>query len=136
MRNGPVARIRGWLEQGLFVAVYGNYGAVIDGWRDLAGSKTYRGGHAIGAWGFAGDETLDFDPLYDGRRPNIPQGPTEVPWALVEAFTTSLMGKGRGRAYAVQLDARLVKSQTDLALANAQIADLSEALELCEAEGS
>jgi hypothetical protein len=138
--RGPIQQVKDWLNDGHVVAVYGKYGAVIDGWRPLAGSKTYRGGHAILIFGLEGGQTLDFDPLYDGRRDNIPKGPTLVPFAMIEAFTGSLAGAGRASAYAVPLDAQLLKSQADNEAAaaviteqSAVIADLQTQLAECRA---
>jgi hypothetical protein len=121
--RGPIATVENWLRLGHFVAVYGNNGAVIDGWRELAGSKTYRGGHAIGIYGIEGGQTLSFDPLYDGRRANIPKGPTMVPFDMIAAFTGSSYGTGRASAYAVPLDAVLAATANDLQAANAALAE-------------
>jgi hypothetical protein len=134
--RGPISQVKQWLADGHVVAVYGKYGAVIDGWRPLAGSKTYRGGH-----GLENGQTLDFDPLYDGRRDNIPKGPTLVPFDMIEAFTGSLAGTGKASAYAVPLDAQLLKSKADndaaasvIAEQAAIIADLTTKLAECEAQ--
>jgi hypothetical protein len=137
--RGPIGRIEEWLTAGHFVAVYGNYGAVIDGWRPLAGSKTYRGGHAIGIYGIEGGQTLSFDPLYDGRRANIPKGPTMVPFDMIAAFTGSSYGTGRASAYAVPLDAlRLAaeaeqkRTAAELAKVQAALLDVTEQLSECQ----
>jgi hypothetical protein len=126
--RGPIARIEEWLTAGHFVAVYGNYGAVIDGWRPLAGSKTYRGGHAIGIYGIEAGQTLSFDPLYDGRRANIPRGPTMVPLGMIRAFTESMAGTGQASAYAVPLDAVRVEAQADLKDATTELEQVKKAL--------
>jgi hypothetical protein len=115
LNRGPIAQVREWLEAGHYVGLYGNYGAIIDGWRPLAGSKTYRGGHALGLFGFDNGKVLDFDPLYDGRRDNIPKGPTLVPFEMLAAFTGSMSGAARATAYAVPLDARFRKAVRALA---------------------
>lgn len=135
--RGPWSTVEAWLQAGHFVAVYGNNGAIIDGWRPLAGSKTYRGGHAIWCYGIEGGQTLDGDPLYDGRRSNIPRGPTMVPLEMVKAFT--MAGRSTASAYAIPLDALKVKAeadlkdtQTELAQTQAALIDVTEQLTACQ----
>lgn len=130
--HGPWTTVEEWLRAGHFVAVYGKYGAVIDGWRPLAGSKTYRGGHAIGIFGIEGGQTLSFDPLYDGRRPNIPKGPTMVPLGMVRAFTGSQYGEGQASAYAVPFDARWLLAQDRYEVAAGELAACRADLAECE----
>lgn len=131
--RGPWATVVEWLELGHLVAVFGRYGAIVDGWRPLAGSKTYRGGHAIWCYGLEGGETLDGDPLYDGRRANIPRGATEVPIRMVRAFTEALVGEGRARAYAIPVDARLLTAVAYLGTARSEAITLAAELEECRA---
>ena len=121
--RGPWATVVDWLEQDHLVVVYGKYGAIIDGWRALAGSKDYRGGHAIAIYGVDQGQTLSLDSLYDGRRANIPSGPTMVPLQMIEAFTAAAYGAGRASAYAVPLDA--VRIELERALAECREGDES-----------
>lgn len=145
--TGPVEQIIEWLKAGHCVVIVGQYGAIIDGWRELAGSKTYRAGHGVAAYGWDNGQTLDFDPLYDGRRANIPRGPQIVPFEMLAAFTTAGAAPGNGRAYAVPVNGRLVTTSAELAVVEGnleasqkmvaslsrQVEKLNEDLAACEA---
>lgn len=94
----PWSRIENHLIDGKMVGLAIHYGT----WDRLApkksGSSTFKGFHAVPLKGLDDrGRTKDFDPLFDGRRADIPRGPIMVPLEKMEQAAKALSKMATGR---------------------------------------
>lgn len=84
------------VRAGDYIQVAMNYGAFNRAMRHRTGDPDFTGGHSVGVHGWkrsgSGQLWLLFDPLNDGRRKGIPNGPTWVPKEAVIAGWRSFGG--------------------------------------------
>jgi hypothetical protein len=89
-----------------WVTVFVDYGVLNDREPSKSGDKGFRGSHAVSVFGYTPkDETSDgtakckvFDPLCDGRRAEIPKGPTWWKMSTMQAAADAYAGGGSDNA--------------------------------------
>lgn len=86
--SAPVGRLKDAILENKFVSVSMDYGRVSNNHPELSGDKDFHGSHTIGVLGHRHreDGSLEvgvWDPLYDGRRSDIPDGAQWWPWELL-----------------------------------------------------
>lgn len=94
----PSSKVLAWLRSGYFVTQLRWEGPIVDA--GFVGSPGFRENHSSGLAGARGSgasiRIIDCNPLYDGRRAGIPQGPQLVPWrAIVRSSEQLRLGSGR-----------------------------------------
>lgn len=89
-----------------WVTLFVDYGVLNDREPAKSGDDNFRGAHAIGVFGYTpksetNDETVKyrvFDPLCDGRNPDVPKGPTYWKAATLRDAADAYAGGGSGTA--------------------------------------
>jgi hypothetical protein len=105
--NGqPIAALRALLRSGWYACGFVDYGKL----NDLGaptGDRSYRGIHAIGLWGWRrmGSHRFvwDHDPLFDGRRANIPYGRQHVFFDPIQQALGEYAGTDLWSGWAVKI---------------------------------
>jgi hypothetical protein len=89
----PWSDFIGWLDEGYMVSLSLSYSHIT---YPFKGDPNFYGNHQVAVLG--GREWIDdlacrlvYDPLYDGRRPGIPNGPTYVPERMLRAAAGALL---------------------------------------------
>ena len=123
MLGRPWSDAMGALADGRWLCLSLSYAVVNDLAPRLSGDKAFRGNHAVGALGLrsrAGvPQVRVFDPLADGRRPGIPDGPRWWDLAVVKAACASFAGPGRWTGGIVRASPRLAPRAQDSARSGA-----------------
>lgn len=104
----PWSEVRDLIERGWHATLYIDNGYLNNKARSLSGDKNFDGTHAVLICGRWWSDRRNqwrvgmYDPLHDGRRDNIPDGPINAPQWPYRIAAGKVAGEGRVHGYAVK----------------------------------